>query len=280
MMIRFRQFILSALLAATAAAACADGEALATYLGNEGVMVAHGDTRVLFDPLFQESFGQYQLVPERLRSALLEGVAPFAGIDAVFVSHHHDDHFDPRDMLQLLENQTAVRLYAPRQAVDAISRLDRERAAAVADRLTALDLDEGDPPLLVQTGHLTVEAVHVPHSGWPDARTDIQNIAFRVSIGGEFTVVHLGDADARMRHFHVHEPFWTARDISLALPPYWFFRSAEGRGIVERTLTPIHATGIHVPMRLARPAARPDVLQDVDLFVVPGETRPVKSTRR
>ena len=70
------------------------------YLANEGVMVSRGDTRILFDPLFNESFGQYQLVPDTMRAAILAGEAPFDGIDAVFISHYHDDHFSVPDMLR------------------------------------------------------------------------------------------------------------------------------------------------------------------------------------
>ena len=50
-----------------------------TYLGNEGIMVGDGDTTILFDPLFPNGFGTYQLVPEEVRLALLARTTP--GVD-------------------------------------------------------------------------------------------------------------------------------------------------------------------------------------------------------
>ena len=52
----------------------------AFYMANEAVMVTDGDTKVLFDPLYPESYGQYLLVPEAMRAAL------FAGDDASIVT--------------------------------------------------------------------------------------------------------------------------------------------------------------------------------------------------
>ena len=88
-------------------------ESTAHYLANEGLMVEHGDTKILFDPLFRNDYGQYMLLPEELEEALFAGTAPFDSIDAVFVSHHHGDHFSPADMVRLLRDQSGIRLYAP-----------------------------------------------------------------------------------------------------------------------------------------------------------------------
>ena len=61
----------------------------AQYMANEGLMVVQGDTKVVFDPLFRNSYGQYQLLPKEMEDALFSGQPPFDGIDAVFVSHYH-----------------------------------------------------------------------------------------------------------------------------------------------------------------------------------------------
>ena len=70
----------------------------AFYMANEGVMVTDGDTKILFDPLYPESYGQYLLVPEQMREALFAGEAPFEDVDAIFVSHFHGDHFSAEDV--------------------------------------------------------------------------------------------------------------------------------------------------------------------------------------
>lgn len=243
------------------------------YLANEGVMVTHGETKVLFDPLFDNGYGQYQMVPEQVRADIFAGKPPYDGVDAVFVSHHHGDHFSAEDMLRLLRAQQDIRLYAPAQAVTAVRQIAGDADAALLDRMTGLDLDYGDDPLSINATGLVIDAIHVPHSGWPTARTDVQNIAFRVTLENENTVLHLGDADARVVHFSANVDYWEERAIDLALPPFWFFGSDDGIEILEDRLDIMHSIGIHVPDRFADPAALPEELRTYDLFTRPGEGR-------
>lgn len=253
-------------------------EAGIRYLGNEGVLVHHGDTRILFDPLFRESFGQYELPPAAIREAMLGGEPPFAGVDAVFISHHHGDHFDPADISAYLRAQPGVRLFAPRQAVDAI----RETAGATADialleRLTAIDIDVGDAPLRLEAPGLRIDVVRIPHSGWPSRHANVENLAWRVTLDDGPTVLHLGDADTRVAHFSRDAAHWSDTPLELAMPPYWFFLSSGGREVLADHLRPDHAIGIHVPKSVPDdPAARDEALQGADLFTRPGETRVIE----
>ena len=243
------------------------------YLANEGVMVTHEETKILFDPLFQNSYNQYQLVPEDVRAAMFAGEPPFTDIDAVFVSHHHGDHFSAEDMLRLLRAQTGVRLYAPAQAVTAMREIAAASDETVFTRVVGLDLEYGDSPVSIETDKLLIEAVHIPHSGWPTARTDIQNLAFRITLDDNSTVLHMGDADARVIHFVEDEAYWEQRTIDLALPPYWFFASEDGVEILDDRLNVKNAIGVHVPASFADPEAIPDEYRGHDLFTQPGEGR-------
>ena len=140
------------------------------YLANEGVAVFHEETTLLFDPLFRTDYGIYTLVPEKVREAMFSGSAPFEKITAVFVSHYHDDHFDPGDMLTLLRNHAQTRLYAPRQAIDAMRTVAATSDKAVFDRTVAIDLAYKDEPQSFRHAGILVEAFFVPHAGWPVRR--------------------------------------------------------------------------------------------------------------
>jgi L-ascorbate metabolism protein UlaG (beta-lactamase superfamily) len=264
-----KRFLLLALLVSP----CALAQTTLRYLGNEGVMVSQGDTRVLFDPLFNNSFGQYQLVPDNVRESIFAGAPPFDGVDAVFISHHHDDHFSVDDILRLLREQDSIRLYAPAQAVSTLQNAAGPDADAVFDRVIGLAIGYGDDPVDIQVGELVIGAAHVPHAGWPTRTPEVQNIAFRISFADGSTVLHLGDADARAVHFEAHEAWWEDRTIDVALPPFWFFLSDDGVDILETRLDVIDAIGIHVPESYADPANRPQALFTRDLFTQPGETR-------
>ncbi len=261
--------------AATRAAAPATSTA--QYLANASVLVTHGDTKVVFDPLFRNDFGQYALVPARMERALFDGAAPFDGLDAVFVSHYHEDHFSAVDVLRLLEARPGLRLFAPAQAVVGMREISAARLAAVAPRVHAIALAYQDAPVTLEQGSLVVEAVRIPHSGWPTRQQQVENMAFRVTLDATTTVVHLGDADTSDAHFARDDAYWRRRRTHVAFPPYWFFTNADGRQVLERRIAPARSIGVHVPANVpSRADRRAPQLRGHELFTVPGEVRDIR----
>ena len=123
---------------------------------------------------------------------------------------------------------------------------------------------------------LQIEAVRIPHSGWPRGRKNVENIVFRVTLNDDITVLHLGDADPNDVHFSRDAEHWAKRHLHLALPPYWFFNSTDGPAVLKDRLKPNHSIGIHVPDRMPdEPSERPLEFQGFDLFTEPGESRTI-----
>jgi len=250
------------------------------YLANEGVMIVHGETKILFDPLFDNSYNRYRLVPKQMRDDIFAGQAPYDGVDAVFISHSHGDHFSASDMMRLLRERQDIRLYAPLQAVAAMRETATPDDEAIFKRVTTFDLEYGDTPVFVRQDGLLIEALCIPHAGWPTARTDVQHITFRVTLEDTSTILHLGDADARLVHFEQDEAYWDERQIDLALPPYWFFVSEDGREILDDRVHARHSIGIHVPAQFSDdPSSMPGELLGEDLFNQPGEGRRFTGTQ-
>lgn len=248
--------------------------AKATYLANEGLMVVQGDTKILFDPLFRNGYGSYQMLPESMEKALYAGEAPFDGVDAVFISHHHGDHFSPADILKLLIEQPDIRLYAPAQAVLALKVVDKDQNEAVFERVTAVDLNYRDEPVTLKMESLLIEAVRIPHSGWPTGRLDVENISWRVTLNTNTTVLHMGDADPNDTHFRRDVEYWDKAHVNMAFPPYWFFDSRDGLLILRKRIKADHEVGVHVPVIMpSDPARRPPKFREKDLFTKPGEAR-------
>ena len=253
-------------------------KATAHYLANEGVLIVADETRIVFDPLFRNDFDTYRLLPEELERALFAGEPPFAGLDAVFISHYHEDHFSAADVLRLLKERREIRLYAPAQAVSAMRSIasgDDGGDDDVFSRVTEIRLAYKDAPMVIEEGDLIVEAVRIPHTGWPDRLLDVENIAYRVTLDESTTVAHLGDGDARDVHFAHDALYWKRRPLDMAFPPFWYFQSEDGRRVLEERLKPAQAVGIHVPVEMTNPAERPPELAEYDLFVSPGETRDI-----
>lgn len=256
---------------ALTSAAAADDAMHAHLMANSGVLVTHGETKVVFDPLFDNSFGYYELVPKDIEDALFAGAPPFDGLDAVFVSHHHEDHFSPRRMVQLLEAQPDLQLFAPRQAIDDMP-VNADDTSLLA-RLHAVDLNL-EEQFAARIGEIEVNAVRIPHSGWPDRHAEIDNIAFKVSLNGVATVVHLGDGHTDPKIFDSQAEYWAERPLQLALPPYWFFLSGGGRKILDDHIRADVTIGVHVPEEMPDvPSQYPEELRGRLLFSVPGQGR-------
>lgn len=269
--LRLKLFL--ALVLTTASVNAEDGSAF--YMANEGLMVTHGDTKIAFDPIFRNGFGQYLLLPADMEAALFAGEPPFDGLDAVFISHYHGDHFSAADILRLMQAHPNLQLFAPAQAVMAMrSEGDVE---AIMNRVHQVALEYQDAPVALGVDNVAVEAVRIPHSGWPDGRVDVENIAWRVTLDDATTVLHLGDADPRDVHFANDAGFWQRNQPQTAFPPYWFFGSRAGREILRQRIGADNNVGIHVPMQIpADPLRRPAELRNADLFTDPGETRRIR----
>lgn len=242
--------------------------ACARYLGNEGVLIHSGASKILFDAFYNDSYGQYTLVPEQDRAALMAGSAPYDGIDALFVSHVHGDHFSAAPTLAYLQAHPEVDFYASQQVVDALIAAGAE----VKDNWHAFKLAVGDPAQGLSVGNLTVDVVRIPHAGWPE-RAEVENLAFRVAIKGGPTVLHLGDADPNSGHFRPHQAHWDAKTLHLAMPPYWFYPSEDGRGILSSRLKARRSIGIHVPEAATGKGDEWRYEYQADLFTDPGEIR-------
>ncbi len=248
----------------------------AHYLANAGVMIERGQTKIAFDPLFRNDYGIYDRVPAKIETALLAGTAPWDGIDAVFISHYHEDHFDPALILQLLQAQNTIDLYAPEQAAGAVRALVADPDEAVLKRVHGLTVKYGGAPIDVETGALLIEAIGIPHKGWPSIHRNVENVVFRVTLDNETTVMHFGDADPDDAHYTKDPQHWKERHTHFAMPPYWFFFSDEGRRILEDRINASHTIGVHVPKKVPDdPGRRREKLQGVDLFTRPGETRDI-----
>ena len=262
-----RKLLLIVALAGSGSAAAAE----ATYLANAGVLVTAGDTKILFDPLFRNSYDRYLLVPSEMEAAMFSGTPPFDGIDAVFVSHRHGDHFSAADVLAYLEAMPDVVFVAPAQAARQVVELADAADEQLTKRIHGLDVPYGEAAVAMSTGALTIAAFRIPHAGWPDRMTDVENLAFRVTLADDATVVHLGDADTRDEHFDKNAERWASLQIDAAFPPYWYFTSESGRAVLEQRLKPALAIGVHMPGELEPEYAVG--LEGNDVFRTPGETR-------
>lgn len=264
--------LLPALLLLSSAALAHDPAGRATYLGNEGVLVARGQTKVLFDAFYTNSYGQYTLVPLLIAKAMLNAEPPYDGIDAVFVSHVHDDHFSAGPTAEYLRAHPEVVLYASQQVMDVMVR-DLGADDPLLTRVTAVELAPTDAPRSFAVGDLQIDVVAIPHAG---NRPEIQNLAWRVTLDEQTTVIHFGDAGTVAEHFDRHAEHFAKRRASVAFPPYWFYADEAGKAIIDRHFNADQVIGVHVPAAATGHGDAARARFGGDLFTDPGESRDLK----
>ena len=243
----------------------------AQYIANEAILIRHGETKVLFDPLPLSGFGTYPEPSFADTAKMMSGQGEYAGMDAVFISHAHRDHFSAVKMISYLTSNSDVRLVAPKQALD-MMQADANWDEALHERMTILDMQAGDAPETISIGEIKATAVRIPHAGWPaPARAAVQNMVYRVTLGEGATIMHMGDADPRRQHYIPHRDHWAERRTDTAFPPYWFLTSMQGRNILSDDMNVAKSIGIHVPIEV--PADLKESGQDY--FSKSGETREI-----
>ena len=250
-------------------------KAEAHYIANESLLVSHGKTKIMFDPLPLSGFGVYPEPSEAQVKQMMAGEGVYAGVDAIFISHAHRDHFSAAAIIDYMLAQPDVRVVMPQQAIEMVQEefVDIEEwDDAMKSRFIILDMEAGDAAKSVTIGDITATAVRIPHAGWPaPARAKVQNMVYRVTLGDGATVMHMGDADPRRQHFIPHKEHWAAKRTDTAFPPYWFLTSMQGRNILSDDMNVASSIGVHVPLEI--PADLKASGQDY--FSKPGEMREI-----
>ena len=248
------------------------GSSAAEFIAHAAVMVESGPIKILFDPIFDKDYGSFQLVTKDTQALMMSGQAPFDGVDAVFVSHAHGDHFAAGLMIDYLIANPEVKLFVPEQALKQLEEDTRWNAALKArtqsDQIALNASLEGAFDLGGE--QVDVTRLSLPHAGGA-RQAKIENLVYRVSLSADATVMHLGDADPDENGLRAQSPLFNKRESDMAFVPFWFVGAASEPS-VNSLLNAEHVIGVHVPKKV------PDnlVSSGADYFSVPGERREIE----
>lgn len=136
-----------------------------THLGHACLLVEVADQRVLIDP---GAFSDVDAVTD---------------LTAVFVTHQHPDHLDPKAWGPLLERNPDAQVW-----------VEAQTAQALADDATASRVETLVPGQDVVLGGLTVSPVGERHAVIHEYVPQIDNTGLVLRAEGEPTLFHPGDA--------------------------------------------------------------------------------------
>ena len=210
-----------------------------TALANAGFLLRADGRSVLLDAFVAEPHSLYDALPASLLAALESARPPFDDVVLALVSHAHADHLQAAPARAFLAHSPACRLWGPPQACEQV--LDGAADPSLAERVSAIWPEVGGQEVQEFAG-VQVESLRLSHGSGRFA--DVQSLGHLVTLDG-FRVLHVGDADMDPGLF---APFdLSAREIDVALLPYWYWMSATGRRVIDECIGARQLVACHVP---------------------------------
>jgi L-ascorbate metabolism protein UlaG (beta-lactamase superfamily) len=208
------------------------------YLANEGFMIAGGGKKVLIDALFREGVGGYAVISPATRALLEQVRSPFDGVDAVFATHYHADHFDAEAVLAHLKNNPQALFFSTNQAADKLRATGQ--FDAVKTRVVATLPKEGERFRNEHRG-LRVQLLNIHHG----RSRPIENLGFIVEIAGK-RILHIDDSVAEAAVFQKYEV--VKDNIDVAFLPFWYFSNDDFKQAVREHIRPRRIVVMHIEL--------------------------------
>ena len=206
------------------------------YVANSGMLVTVSGRRFLIDAPIRDGISPYATSSAEERARLEEARAPYDNVDAILITHWHEDHFSPEAVAaHLSRNPRTILVSSP----EVVERLRISAPTVPASRLRAVLPVPGNSEQ-VDVGGVPVHVLRVRHN--PARRLPEQHVAF--FIGASTTVLHVGDADPAADNFALLK---TLPSIDIALLPFWYVLDDANRSLVADSIRPRRIVAMHVP---------------------------------
>ena len=211
------------------------------FIANSGALISSGDQKVLIDVLFDKPNPEYRAPSPEVLDKIMRGEPPFDGVDLVFVTHNHPDHFDASLAARYMETFPGPILLAP---ADAVAELRKAAAdwARIEPRVVPFDLKVGEK-VERSLKRVPVTAFRTLH-GKQEAP---MNIMFLFELGG-WRIFHEGDSPGNVDEYRGFG--LGSEPVDLALVHFWFPLEPQCARFLQEVLKPDHIALTHLPIRL------------------------------
>ncbi|MEO9804195.1 MAG: MBL fold metallo-hydrolase [Reichenbachiella sp.] len=209
------------------------------YIANEGILIESGNHRLLIDALFDDYYEDYLHPSKDLIKAVNEKKSPYQKIDLFLSTHAHRDHFYSKMVANFLIAHSETKFISTQQAIDSLAR-HTTLFNTIAPQLTSYT--KGMNWQKNENGEIIIGSAFVRHGGKQNYNVD--NLIFVLDVNGK-KILHLGDAEMDISHFHKLRLQNEAIDV--ALVPYWFLAYSPGIEIISQQIRPAQLIAIHYP---------------------------------
>jgi len=206
------------------------------YVANAGVLVTVDGHRFLIDAPIRDGIQPYATSPADERARLESASAPYDAVDAILITHWHEDHFSPEAVAaHLARNVRAVLVSSP----EVVARVRAVAAGLPVERFRGILPAPGHVEA-VTVGSATVRVLRIRHN--PTRRLPEQHVGFL--IGEAAPVLHVGDADPAADNFVLLRGL---PKVDVALLPFWYVLDDASRRFVADAIGPRRIVAVHLP---------------------------------
>ena len=171
------------------------------------------------------------------RRRLESAQPPYDCVEAILVTHWHEDHFSADAIAaHLSANQRATVISSP----EVVNRIRAAAPLIPASRFRP-SLPAPGQSATARVGDVPVRVLRIRHN--PTRRLPEQHVGFL--IGETRAVLHVGDADPVADNFAV---LATTPRVDVALLPYWYVLTESGRQMVATSIAPRQIVAMHLPV--------------------------------
>jgi L-ascorbate metabolism protein UlaG (beta-lactamase superfamily) len=206
------------------------------YIANSGMLVAVSGRRFLIDAPIRDGIPPYATSSTAERTLLEAARAPYEDVDAILITHWHEDHFSPEAVAAHLSGSAQTILISSPEVVDRVRRVAPELPAL---RVRAV-LPAPGRSEQVDVGGIPVHVLRIRHN--QARRLPEQHVGFL--IGGPAPVLHVGDADPAVDNFALLK---SLPRVDLAFLPFWYVAEESNRRLVADSIRPRRIVAMHVP---------------------------------
>jgi L-ascorbate metabolism protein UlaG (beta-lactamase superfamily) len=237
------------------------------YVANSGMLVTIAGRRFLIDAPIRDGIAPYATSSPDERARLEGSLAPYGDVDAILVTHWHEDHFSAEAVAAHLARNPRTLFISSQEVVD---RLRTVAATVPASQLRAVTPAPGAVETL-DVGDVPVRVLRIRHN--PSRRLPEQHLGFL--IGTTSTVLHVGDADPAANNFELLRGL---PSVGVALLPFWYVSDDANRRFVAESIRPAAVVAMHLPPvdaeKIVAALRRANV--NADVAAVPGSQIVIK----
>jgi L-ascorbate metabolism protein UlaG (beta-lactamase superfamily) len=210
-----------------------------TYIANSGFLIEVNETKLVFDCLFNEGYGNYLIPEDTVVKNIIEGNNPFNGNHLMLITHAHQDHFNVSMVAKYLSNNPKNILVAPPLVIKSLFYASDYQN--IKKQIVEIDkINRTNNNIVV--GGVRIKSFFLQH----DSRPQIENMAYLIEIDG-VKIFHTGDCTAadtvEFKKLQLQN-----EKIDLAiLNFYGYWWSNEDREFTKNFINPRNIVLSHIP---------------------------------